>query len=211
MNGGELAILIHFRMTGKLLYGAPSAIPKAHTHISLWLDNGKLLCYNDVRKLGKIELIRGALLESFTELRSLGPDPFSPGFTPQIVYSILQGSRRQVKDFLLDQHKIAGLGNIYASEALFDCRIHPLKRAHTLSSAEGEGLHQSILKILNLAIENRGCSVANYVDLAGERGAFQRLRRVYQREGEPCYRCGELICRIKQHGRSTYFCPSCQQ
>jgi len=211
MNGGELTILIHFRMTGRLFYGTPSAIDKTHTHISFWLDNGRLLCYNDVRKLGKIELIKGKLVNNFAKLKSLGPDSLSPDFTPQLLYNTLQGSRRQVKDLLLDQHRIAGLGNIYASEALFDCGVHPQKRAHTLSSEEGEGLHRSILKILHLAIESRGCSIANYVDLAGERGAYQRLRRVYQREGEPCYRCGELICRIKQHGRSTYFCPRCQQ
>ncbi|TKJ32470.1 DNA-formamidopyrimidine glycosylase [bacterium (candidate division B38) B3_B38] len=211
MNEGELVMLIHFRMTGSLLYGTPSAISKAHTRISFWLDNDKLLCYNDMRKLGKIELIKGELVDNFHELKSLGPDPLSPDFSPQLLYNILQGSRRQVKELLLDQHKIAGLGNIYASEVLFDCGIHPQKKAHSLSPEEVGGLHRSILKILHLAIESRGCSIANYVDLAGESGAFQELRNVYQREGEPCYRCGELICRIKQQQRSTYLCPRCQQ
>lgn len=211
INDGELVMLIHFRMTGNLLYGAPSAIAKAHTRISFWLDNDKLLCYNDVRKLGKIELIKGELVDNFRELKNLGPDPLSPEFSPQLLYNILQGSRRQLKELLLDQHKIAGLGNIYAAEALFDCGIHPQRKAHTLSPEEVGGLHRSILKILHLAIESRGCSIANYVDLAGESGAFQELRNVYQREGEPCYRCGELICRIKQQQRSTYLCPRCQQ
>ena len=211
MNRGELAMLIHFRMTGSLLYGTPSALIKAHTRISFWLDNDKLLCYNDMRKLGKIELIKGELVDNFHELKSLGPDPLSPDFSPQLLYSILQGSRRQIKELLLDQHKIAGLGNIYTAEALFDCGIHPQRKAHTLSPEEVGGLHRSILKILHLAIESRGCSIANYVDLAGESGAFQELRNVYQREGEPCYRCGELICRIKQQQRSTYLCPRCQQ
>ena len=211
MNDRGLVILIHFRMTGKLLYGDPSAINKAYHRVSFWLDDGKLLCYNDIRKLGKIELIRAERVGNYNNLKSLGPDSLSPDFTPQLLYSILQGSRRQVKDLLLDQHKIAGLGNIYASEALFDCGIHPQKRTHNISPEEGEGLHRSILKILNLAIESRGCSIANYIDLAGEPGSFQKMRQVYQREGEPCYRCGEPISRIKQHGRSSYFCPRCQQ
>lgn len=191
-------LVVHLGMTGKLLIDGTST---PHTHGVFTLDDGVLL-YDDPRQFGRIEL--GA-----TRVAKLGPEPLEIGleeFTAR-----LRARKSRIKPLLLNQAFLAGLGNIYVDEALFQARIHPLAIASRLSSIGAARLHQAIREILTMAIEHRGSSISDYVDADGERGNFQILHRVYGREGEPCLTCGTPIRKIVSGGRGTHFCPKCQK
>ena len=145
----------------------------------------------------------------------MGIEPLGPEFTPASLAERLSMSRRPVKEFLLDQTKIAGIGNIYAVEALWRARISPRRRARNVGPDRAARLHRAIVEVLEEAVENAGTTLGetalDYVDSEGSTGAFQDLLAVYDREGEPCLRCGAPIRRIVQGQRSTYFCPGCQR
>ena len=140
----------------------------------------------------------------------LGPEPLDAAFTAAKLRETLSGRRAPIKAVLLDQRAIAGIGNIYADEALFAARIHPLRPAGGLSEAEVRRLHRAIRRVLNDALDNRGSSFRDYVDAAGREGRHQLRVKVFRRTGQPCYVCGAEIARIKVGGRSTHFCPHCQ-
>ncbi len=177
------------------------------------LDDGSRLTYVDVRTLGEMEVLtaRGwARREA-----AMGVEPLSPAFTPDLLDDLLDRSGRQVKEFLLDQAKIAGIGNIYASEALWRARISPRRRARNVGPVRAMALHAAIVGVLQDAVRKAGTTLGetsqDYVDSDGVPGGFAEFLAVYDREGEPCRRCGTPIRRIVQGQRSTYYCPTCQR
>jgi formamidopyrimidine-DNA glycosylase len=177
------------------------------------LDDGSRLTYVDVRTLGEMEVLtaRGwARREA-----AMGVEPLSPAFTPDLLDELLDRSGRQVKEFLLDQSKIAGIGNIYASEALWRARISPRRRARNVGPVRARALHAAIVGVLKDAIRKAGTTLGetsqDYVDSDGVPGGFAEFLAVYDRESEPCRRCGSPIRRIVQGQRSTYYCPTCQR
>jgi formamidopyrimidine-DNA glycosylase len=201
-----LYLAVHLRMTGSLLYRRAGDPPDAYVRAVIALDDGSELRSADLRKLGQIWLADSP--EDATG--KLGPEPLDDGFTAAKLKETFSGRRAPVKAVLLDQRAIAGIGNIYADEALFAARIHPQRLAATLSDAEVKRLHRAIRRVLNDALGNRGSSFRDYVDGKGREGTHQLRVKVFRRTGQPCYVCGAKIARIKVGGRSTHFCPHCQ-
>jgi formamidopyrimidine-DNA glycosylase len=208
---GEYLLIIHLRMTGQLLYVQPDAPKSKHLHLIFFLDDGRELRYVDMRKFGKIYLIPCASVSNLKGLSSLGVDPLSKEFSLKKFASLLEGRTGKIKTILLDQKLIAGIGNIYADEILFDAGLHPERTGGSLTEEERGRLYQSIRQILAKGIAHRGTSIRNYVDGDGRNGSFQKLLRVYGKEGEPCPLCGCIVSRRKVGGRSSYFCPACQR
>ncbi len=200
-------------MTGKFLYlNADDELPK-HSQAIFYLDNDRRLVFRDQRQFGVMKLVGSGDISRTKGIRELAPEPFGEEFGFDYLKSILKKSRRSLKTLLLDQTKILGLGNIYAAEALFRARINPFKTAAQLSSARIERLHQSILEVLSDAITDSSTSRINLEQPDGFSygEAFERFWRVYEREGEPCFKCGAKIRREVHGGRSTYWCPRCQR
>ncbi len=211
--GHNLILAVHLRMTGKFLYlNADDELPK-HSHAIFYLDNDRRLVFRDQRQFGVMKLVSSGDISRTKGIRELAPEPFGEEFGFDYLKSILKKSRRSLKTLLLDQTKILGLGNIYAAEALFRARINPFKTAAQLSSARIERLHQSILEVLSDAITDSSTSRINLEQPDGFSygEAFERFWRVYEREGEPCFKCGAKIRREVHGGRSTYWCPRCQR
>lgn len=166
----------------------------------------------DMRGFGGVYLIPEGELKKFSRLADLGPEPLSRNFTPQAFRNLLKRHKARIKTLLLNQHFLAGLGNIYSLESLHRAQISPLRRADSFSAKEVKRLHNAIQRVLIGAIASHGSSIdASYVDARGRKGSFQFKLKVYGREGERCLRCGGRIKRIKQNNRSTYFCPKCQK
>ena len=207
---GGLSLVFHLKMTGQLLV-RPAAEPlDKHTHFCLaFRDDGAELRFRDVRKFGFLACLRTGELDSSEVFAGLGPEPLETG--REAFASLFRGRRGRIKSALLDQRVIAGLGNIYADEALFAARIHPLTSAARLRRADLERLWREVRRILRRAIASRGTSVSDYLDAEGLEGEFQERLRVYDRAGEPCPRCGTPIRRIVVGGRGTHFCPRCQR
>jgi formamidopyrimidine-DNA glycosylase len=205
---GGLWLIVHLRMTGALLHrdGRARASADRYVRAVLALDDGSELRYADLRKLGTLRLVD----DPQDVVGRLGPEPLSARFTTAALRRAIGKRRAPIKAVLMDQRALAGLGNIYADEALFAARIHPLRRADTLSEAEIGRLHRSIRRVLRQAIDNRGASFRDYVDGGGREGSHQFHVKVFRRTGRPCYVCGATIERIKVGGRSTHFCPRCQ-
>jgi formamidopyrimidine-DNA glycosylase len=208
-NGSFL--VIHLGMTGQLTV-VPSATPRAdHTHLIFALDDGaEQLRFRDIRRFGSVTLFptQQAVEDYFTAAR-LGPEPFD---IDSIYWrQALAGTKRSVKAVLLDQQVIAGVGNIYADEALFEARLHPARRGCDLDARAAANLRRAVATVLRRAIERRGSSIRNYVGGSGLQGAYQNEFRVYGRTGEPCPRCGAAIECRRLAGRSSHFCPRCQK
>lgn len=208
-----LVLVVHLRMTGKFLSLSPDEELPKHAHAIFYLDNERRLVFADQRQFGVMTLVAASRLTRTRGISELAPEPFSDEFSLVYLKEVLARSRRTLKTLLLDQTKVLGLGNIYAAEALFRARINPFKSAATLSSRRTERLHQAILDVLSDAISD---SSTSRVDLEAPNGfsygeAFERFWQVYEREGEPCVKCGSTIRRVAQGGRSTYWCPRCQR
>ncbi|HHR85680.1 MAG TPA: bifunctional DNA-formamidopyrimidine glycosylase/DNA-(apurinic or apyrimidinic site) lyase, partial [Candidatus Acetothermia bacterium] len=199
-EGGSL--IVHLRMSGRLALKRPTAEEK-HTRFILHLDDGRKIYFINPRRLGTVEYT----VDGFPY--ELGIEPLSREFTAERLRDLVAGSRAPIKPLLMDQKKIAGLGNIYSSEALWRVKIDPRRIAKTISDDEARKLHRAIQSILRQAIESAGTTfgytVSDYRDAYGDYGKFQEMLAVYGRAGEECPRCGEGIMRIKQAGRSTYF------
>ncbi len=172
------------------------------------LDDGRCLLFTDLRKFGRLELWSRAREDK--AFANLGPEPLADTFTVERFAAALAGRRSNIKQALLDQSIVAGIGNIYADEALFFARLHPLRRADSLLPNEIRLLHEGIVSVLTLGIEHGGTSFSDYRDLWGEAGQNYNHVRVYHQEGKPCVRCGTPIERITVAQRGTHFCPSCQ-
>ena len=200
--------LVHLGMTGTLLV-LPAAEPhRTHTHVVALLDDGRTIRYHDPRRFG---LMRVAPADRLTELAALGPEPLDPAFSPAFLHAIARRQRRAVKSLLMDQQVVAGLGNIYVNEILFGAGVRPSRRTSRLTRADAERIVAETGKVLSEAITLRGSSISDYRDERGEPGAFQHSLRVYERDGQPCCRCDDVIRRRLIVGRSSFFCPGCQR
>ncbi len=205
------SMLLHLRMSGRL-HHLPADQPRsAHEHVVLAFDDGSELRLHDTRKFGRIHLLEHA--EAI--LGRLGPEPLGRQFTPGRFTQMLAARRRLLKPLLLDQSFLAGLGNIYVDECLWEARIHPQRRSDTLSAAEAGALHAAIRRVLRRGIKNLGTSLgtgkANFYSVSRRRGRNRDALKVFRRTGEPCPRCGSEIRRIIVGQRSTHLCPRCQE
>lgn len=203
-------LLVNLGMTGKLLPDPPSEGPAASTHPALRfeLDDAGELIYDDVRRFGRVEILDG---DGWRDRSGeLGPEPLDPAFTARDLADALGRSRSPVRSWLLDQRRIAGVGNIYANEALFRARIHPRRPARSLADAEAGALHASLRRVLRSAIDAGGTTLRDYRDASGEEGRYSSRLQVYDREDEPCPRCAASVLRIVFGGRSAFLCPGCQ-
>ena len=203
---------VQLRMTGRFAIGADSPPPEAgfrHPGIDFALADGRTLYYDDVRRLGGIDLLLPSEWRQMS--RNLGPEPLARSFTGKRLYTILAPLKAPIKNVLLDQRRVAGIGNIYASEALFRAGIDPRRPAGELTLDEARGLHRWVRRILRGALEARGTRLRDYQAVNGRSGRYRDKLRVYGRYGEPCPRCRRSIDRLNQAGRSTFFCPACQR
>jgi formamidopyrimidine-DNA glycosylase len=206
-----LYLVLHLGMTGQLRV-MPADEPVAdHTHIVFALDRGgRQLRFRDVRRFGSATLFAGReALDRFFEESGLGPEPFD--LDPAAWRQRLAATDRPLKAVLLDQRAVAGVGNIYADESLFEARLHPARTGRSLGKAEAERLRRALVTVLGRAIERRGSSIRDYVGGSGLRGGYQDEFRVYGRTGQPCVRCRTPVERARLAGRSTHFCPKCQK
>jgi formamidopyrimidine-DNA glycosylase len=214
LDSGDV-LMIHLRMSGQVLIAAGGASRPAHTHVVLHLDDGNELWFVDPRTFGEVVVFdpdRVAI--AVPELARLGVDPIAEPFDTTVLRSALGRSRRALKPHLLDQHVIAGIGNIYGDEILHRARLRPDRPASSLDRRTTAALHAAIVDVLTEAIAAGGSSLrdAQYVDLMGRSGSYQHDHRVYGRGGERCLTCGRgWVRRIVTGGRGTHFCPVCQR
>lgn len=217
----DLYLTCHLRMTGQLIYqdhghitagghSDPGFGPELFgnkSHIQITFTDHSKLYFNDMRQFGYMHIVNKQGLENVLE--PFGLEPLEPEFTLEAFTEMLP-KKRNIKAFLLDQHYIAGIGNIYADETLFASGIHPTRTAGSLTTTEIQKLHHHIIRILKLAVEKRGTTFNDYVDGKGNKGSFLTLLHVYGRNGQPCLICGTTIEKTKVAGRGTRFCPKCQ-
>jgi formamidopyrimidine-DNA glycosylase len=206
LSGGD-SLIFHLRMTGRLLIKNSSDELDKHDHLIFELDDGRELRFNEVRKLGRVYLVD----DEDEVVGKLGPEPLDDDFALADFAALLSARRGMIKPLLLNQRFVAGIGNIYADEALFAARIHPERRADTLTTEEIEHLYRAIRQVLVQGIRNRGTTFNDYLDAEGREGSNQEYLRVFRRTGQPCPRCGTPIERTVVGGRGTYFCPRCQK
>ena len=221
---GDRTLVMHLRMTGNLilregdevidpsegrrLYEGERSTEERHLRARFVFDDGRELWFTDPRRFGEAFLLDAEKLEE--RFAKLGIEPFSPEFTPAALGEMAAGRTAPLKSFLLDQSKVAGIGNIYADEALFRAELHPLSPAGSIKPEHAEALRDAVVAALEAGIDAGGSSIDDYRDARGEKGTMQNEFLVHTREGEPCRSCGGPIERIVVSGRSTYFCPSCQ-
>jgi formamidopyrimidine-DNA glycosylase len=201
-------LLVHLGMTGRLFFLTDSCPPLPHVHLVFLLRSGHKLVYQDVRRFGQVLLYPPGVTPP--ALEQVGLEPWSRRLTPEWLAQKTAKLKRPIKNFLLDGRIIAGIGNIYASEALFETRIHPQTPVGRLSLQTWEGLIKAIRRILRRAIQAGGTTIANFADCEGHSGLFAVQLKVYGRAGEPCPVCQSPIERLVMAGRSTFFCPKCQ-
>ena len=225
LDSGE-TLIVHLRMTGELRIHGPAAsapahdsaavegtadlpIPPAdkHTHVVFQLDTGEELRFRDTRKFGRIWLVT----DEESVVGKLGPEPLAAEFLPQLLEEVLARRTANIKSLLLNQSIVAGVGNIYADEALFRARIDPRRAGGQLNAGEIMRLHQGLRDVLQAGIEAQGSSLQNYAPPTGGKGGFQEQFQVFRRGGEPCFQCNAPIRRIVLGQRSTHFCPKCQK
>ena len=202
----DQVVVVHLRMTGSLRIRDREHDHEPFTRAVLQLDGGDELRFVDMRKFGTIDLV-----DRFEDaLPELGPEPLSDEFTPDALWQALRGRQQPVKASLLDQRNIAGIGNIYADEALFLARLHPEAPAGSLRPTERRALHDAIQRVLQDGVRHGGASFRDYTDVDGAEGEQQYFVRVFRRTDEPCDDCAATIRRIIVGGRATHFCPKCQ-
>lgn len=219
-------LLVHQKMTGHLLYGKwkidsgkvkslSSGImdnrANGYIHVIFYLDNGFQIAFSDLRKFGKIVFDSKEKIENSSDIADLGLDPFDKKFTFEKFKEIISGQKKAIKEALMDQKLIAGIGNIYSDEILWMAKIHPLISAKTLKLLQIKLIYISIIKVLTKALKLRGTSISDFRDAFGKLGFYADVRYVYRKEGEPCPRCKTPIKRIKMKSRSAHFCPNCQK
>lgn len=239
LSTGE-TLLIHLGMSGRMLISSPPPIsgeglgegvapettretlgewhhphpaPEKHDHVILDMDNGTRITFNDARRFGAMDLMPTATADSHPLLAALGPEPLGNAFHESWLTQRLKGRNTPIKSALLDQHIIAGLGNIYVCETLYRARIHPARKAGRISATRTAALVPIIRDVLTDAITAGGSSLRDYRQADGELGYFQHSFQVYGREGQPCLTpgCADTIRRIVQSGRSSFYCPTCQK
>jgi formamidopyrimidine-DNA glycosylase len=204
-GGAPLWLAVHLRMTGRLVFGGevPAGTPRPHLRAQLFLDGG-VISFIDPRRFGTFEW-----LHSPEEAVPDAVDPTEDAFTPECLAALLRGSPQPLKTWLLRQDRLVGIGNIYASEILWHARLSPFRAAGRLTRGEVARLHAATRAILAAAIEACGTTFSDFQDAHGLTGSYQRFLGVYEREGEPCLRCGGPVARRTQAQRSTYWCRGC--
>lgn len=227
----EWTLAIHLKMTGQLVVVGPERtktlgtgfiaghpekayeepLPHKHTHIILGFTGGTTLYFNDLRKFGWFRLVRPEELAGFLAGMGHGPEPFDAEFDPDYLYRVARGRRSPIKTMLLDQSVVAGVGNIYADEALFRAKIHPRRKANSLTALEVKALVSTIREALTLGIEYGGTTFNSFRNVEGTSGKMRDYLMVYGREGLPCSVCGTPIERLKIGQRSSHLCPTCQR
>jgi formamidopyrimidine-DNA glycosylase len=205
LSRGDL-LIIHLKMTGALLVGRGSPEPPRFTRAIIHLDRGVSIFFRDPRKFGLMRLVK----DKESVVGELGPEPLESEFTPGLLQKLLAKRQAPIKALLCDQNFIAGIGNMYADEALFAAKIHPLRMGASLSTEEIERLHKAIRQVLRAGIGHKGASVENYYRPDGTTGTAHFEFKVAHGRGKNCPNCGTPIERITVRGRGTYFCPKCQ-
>ncbi len=226
----DFLLLIHQKLTGHLLYGkwqikkvsgikyqvssliSGSLEEKVNNYIHLifYLDNDWQLALSDLRKFAKVLFGPKEEIENLPDLKKIGPEPLARNFDISAFQNLIKRERRKIKQVLMDQEVIAGIGNIYSDEILWQAKIHPFMPTYKLKTYQLKNLYKAMRQILQKAIKLRGTSISDFRDTGGKPGAYTEIRKVYQREGEPCNRCGTPIKRVKIGGRSAHYCPKCQ-
>lgn len=207
-DGGTL--IFHLGMSGRLCVVPSSTPPGKHDHLDFALDDGSVLRFSDPRRFGSVHWVdRDPLAHPL--LATLGPEPLAPGFDGDQLYTATRGRKAAIKQILMDGHVLAGIGNIYASEALYRAGIHPARSASRVSRARYRRLAEAIHTTLELALAAGGSTLRDFVDATGAPGYFQQQYGVYGRAGQPCRRCGSAIRQVRQGQRSTFYCPRCQR
>lgn len=221
--GGDHNILIHLKMTGQLVYVAKSGkklsgghpigtvgeLPNKFSHVIIYFTDGSVLYFNDIRKFGWVKYATN--VERDMARQKYGLEPFDKEYTLENFTKLVKrSSKKKIKQLLMDQEKISGIGNIYADEACFNAKIKPMRLAGSLKSLEIRDLYTGIPKILKFAISKGGTTADNYVRTDGSKGQMIKFLKVYQRNGKKCVRCGGTIKKVRQGGRGTHYCPDCQ-
>ena len=224
----KYSIAIHIKLTGQLVYRGPNlkekvtlsrkvgeTIPNKFTHVIFELDKKGFLYYNDIRQFGWLKILKTDEVFDLPFFRDLGPELLpSSGqalLTLDKFKKIIAASNMPIKPLLMDQKRIAGIGNIYANDGLWDARINPQRRAGALTEAEIKKLYDSLLKVLKAGFKYKGASELNFVNAKGEEGEYQEHTLTYGRKGKPCKNCGGEIKKIYFAGRGTFYCPTCQK
>ncbi len=215
---GDQTLMVHLRMTGQLISELPGGLvvgdgdelPGKHTHVSIYFSDGAVLHFNDIRRFGYLHLVDekevGQVLSKF------GLEPLTPEFTWENFQNLFKNRKGVLKSFLLNQQRVAGIGNIYADEICHRARVRPDRRIESLSMAEIKRIFNACQVVLREAVEKRGTTFSNYVDGKGNKGGYSKYLKVYNREGERCSRCGDdRIQKIRLAGRGTHFCENCQK
>lgn len=208
----EALLMVHFRLTGKLLFRTELVSPTKHTHVRFHLhgDQDAWLDYEDVRRFGRIWLLPAGGENENPGVAGLGPEPLSEAWTLEDFQNKIKKSKAPIKSVLLNQTVVAGIGNIYCDEALFRAKILPDRKADSLSEKEIRQLHEAVRYVIKEGIGHHGTTFSDYVDGLGRQGHFQQQLQVYRRSGEKCKICGCDICKDKVAGRGTHYCPKCQ-
>lgn len=221
----EHTLLIHLKMTGQLVFvsdndrfgaGHPNdslihQLPDTSTRVTLTFSDGSHLFFNDQRKFGWMRLLPTIEIPNITFMQKVGPEPLASDFTAQeFMQRFVRRGRTNIKAALLDQSVVAGVGNIYADEALWGAKIHPKRLVQTITDEEFTALYDELRAVMTLAIEKGGSSNHTYINAEGKRGSYMDFARAFRREGLPCPRCGTTIEKMRVAGRGTHICPHCQ-
>lgn len=209
-RGTSDSLLVHLGMTGRFLIVGEATPRSKHTHLVLWLDDGRELRFVDARRFGQLDVVAHDQEKHHAALSILGPDPLEHGLDGELLFQRSRGRKTTLKAFVLDQNVLAGVGNIYASEALWKAQLRPSKRAHKLTRDTARRLAEAILEVLHNALDNGGTSLRDFVNADGAEGENAEYLWVYGRAGEACLRCKSTIRRAVHQGRATYYCPTCQ-
>jgi formamidopyrimidine-DNA glycosylase len=222
----DYSLLVHLKMTGQLVYrsqkqnfgaGHPNdsligKLPDKSSRVTIELNNGSKLFFNDQRKFGWMKLIPTSEIANIDFFKKIGPEPLEATFSPKVLKDRLsKRPNSKIKAALLDQTVIAGIGNIYADESLWGAKIHPARLVKSLTNQEIEQLYEEIIFVLKLSIKKGGSTDKNYVNHEGKRGSYLDFARVFRRQNLDCPSCGQTIEKIKLAGRGTHFCPNCQK
>ncbi len=208
---GEYSFLSHLRMEGKYFYEDSDEQVEKHTHVVFYLDGNKSLRYNDVRKFGRMELVKTDEINEAESIKKLGLEPDNSNLASNYLIENFKSRNKPIKSVLLDQTIINGLGNIYANEVLFASRINPFREASSISKKEAEAIIKNAREITTKSYEEGGCTIRSYTSSLGVIGHYQDYLSVHGKEGCPCKICGALIKKAKIDGRSAYYCENCQK
>lgn len=208
---GDLTIVSHLRMEGKYRLTKADASREKHEHLQFVFTDGSALRYDDVRKFGRLQLVETGTERIVTGIKHLGPEALSPEFTEDYFAKSLKNKTKKIKNLLLDQTLVAGLGNIYVDEVLWQAKINPVAEPKDLTKQQVQDLYEAINSTIKEAIKLGGTTVHSFLNAEGQAGGYQDRLEVYGRAGEDCLRCGGKLVKIKVNGRGTTYCPNCQR